>query len=634
MAEPTVDELIAQDKGATVAPAAPGSAPMGGPSVDDLIKQADSNPETGQPNYKGFWSGMVDKLHQRGENIYDLTHIPSEKDRLIPASKVMRTVGQEAGAVNDFIGETVKRLYHWLPDASQQRIKTAAMRIAFDNNGHPSTLIKAIQGSKEAYDRLAKAYPSESANLEAVLNIFSVMGGGKVAKATEEAVEGVAKPLVKEGANIARDVSEIAARSLSKDSEKTINNTIKETMSRAVKMSSKNKGDWNAISGSFFKANNAVKAIVDNQGILSYTDYAGNVIGQGLPKSMDEFAQAISQTKQHIFAQYDALATDAEKAGMKVDLQPTVKKLEEIAQDPSILRQRPDVAKYAETRATDLLIGESSLTPSEAQREISILNEKLKPYYANPSVDGAHKIWVDEMIARDMRANLDHAITSATGEKYQGLKNLYGSLTAIEPEVSHRAVIFGRQNIKGMPDYIGTPISTVMAIKGIMTGNPIELAAAGATIAAKNLMKRANNSDRLIAAMFGKIAKQMKRQGPFEPESKTFAAMTARSGMTEAEQGFKRSTGIGGNPLFHDDWIAGLKPSKTAETVGKRVATQDAESEAKQQAALKKLSEQTFERTPAKHAGKYLANDGKMKPWEELTDKERNEYLGMRSHKP
>ena len=510
-----------------VVPDAPGAAPTApeastGPRE---IAETDIVPDaSAEPNYKGFWSGMSERLAERGGNVYDVIHGTGDGIKPYepgPVDPVFEVAGQEVAVVGDLIGETVKRLYHWLPEETQKRIETAGQRILTDNNGHASTLLKAIQGSQEAYTRLSKAYPKETRELEAVLNVASVLGGGKAAKTTGEAVSGFSKPLVREGVNIAKDVSEIAARSLHPDTEKVISSTVKETMQRAVKMSSKNKGDWAAIEKSFAKSNDAIKAIVDNQGVIAYTDEAGKAVGQGLPQTMDQFSQAISQVKQHIFSQYDALATDAERQGMHIDLESTIKKLDDIANDNSILRQRPEVAEYAQKRATDLLVGESRLTPSEAQREISILNDKLKPFYANPGYEGAHKIWIDEMVARDMRASLDKAVTSATGEKYQGLKNLYGSLSAIEPEVSHRAVIFGRQNIKGMPDYISGPITAVHAIKGLMNWNPVEMAAAAGAWASKYQMKQANNADRLVESMFAKVSKAMKRQKPFEPESLT-----------------------------------------------------------------------------------------------------------------
>ena len=481
------------------------------------IFEADIVPDqSSDPAYKGFWSGINEKYMDRIAAMPDLMSGDFSQNTL-------RAAGQEAALVGDIIGESVKRLYHFLPDDRQKKIEGIALQIATDKRGLGPTVVKAIQGSREAYDRIAMAHPEAAKDLEAVLNVFSSIGGSTVAKNAATTGVGVIAPLLGEGVNIAKDVTEIAARALPKESSQTINKVIRETMSKAIKMTSKNKSDWQGIEKSFSKANDAVTSIINNKHLFTYVDESGNVVGEGLPKSMDQFVQAISQTKQFLFSQYDALATDAEKKGFSVDLDPISKKLDAIASDPVILKFRPEVAEYAQHRAVDILSGSSTLTPSEAQKGIATLNDGLKPYYANPGYEGAHRIWIDEMIARDMRSGLDDAVARATGEnaKYQGLKNLYGSLSTIEPEVSHRAIVFGRQNVKGMPDYVSNPISVASAIRGIMTSNPVALAEAAGVWAAKKATKNANNADRMVSSMFEKVASEMERQKPFSPKSIT-----------------------------------------------------------------------------------------------------------------
>jgi hypothetical protein len=205
--------------------------------------------------------------------------------------------------------------------------------------------------------------------------------------------------------------------------------------------------------GQITKANDSVisgvKSIADNKANLTFTDANGETITGQSPKSVDQFTQAIEQTKKTIFQQYDALAKQAGKEGVKVDTIPIANELNSVVDSKSLSIANPGAVKYAEA-LQKRLIDTGSLDATTAQEVIQHYNESLKAFYKNPSYETASNVKIDALIANKFREALDNGITNLTGKEYGALKKQYGSLSAIEKDVAHRNVVWGRQNEVGL----------------------------------------------------------------------------------------------------------------------------------------------------------------------------------------
>jgi hypothetical protein len=273
---------------------------------------------------------------------------------------------------------------------------------------------------------------------------------------------------------------------------------------RAVKPSVSGKATSGQVQKYAGQARSAIDSIVENKPNLEFTYDTGQTKRGELPQSLEEFGDAIEQTKQSIFNQYDALAQNAEGAGAKVSLTPLSTELRTVAADQVTELLHPELAKYAAGRA-DAFDEAGTLSPGNAQRAITMLNSSLKAFYKNPTYETAARANVDAMIANKLRSGLDEAVDSSGGEGYQELKNKYGSLKAIEKDVNNRAQVVGRQEKGGgILGRIADVGSAEEVIRGLLTFNPVAIARGGALKGWAEFMKYRRNPNRVVTSMFEK----------------------------------------------------------------------------------------------------------------------------------
>lgn len=232
---------------------------------------------------------------------------------------------------------------------------------------------------------------------------------------------------------------------------------IKNTYKRVVKPTEMRRGSTAQVSSYYDKARSAIDSIIDNKGFLKFASPDGETVAGRLPRSLDEFGEAIGQVKRRIFQMYDRMTRGAEEAGGVVDLNPIVKTLEGITMDPVVVTMTPGVARYAEKRLSALWAMES-FSPTNAQRAIEAANASLKAFYrtaASPSVTAKQiqkasgKAGVDLLIADGLRKGLDDVVNKLVAPGYQQLKNQYGALRAIEDGIVKRAGVEGSKNLGG-----------------------------------------------------------------------------------------------------------------------------------------------------------------------------------------
>lgn len=245
----------------------------------------------------------------------------------------------------------------------------------------------------------------------------------------------------------------------------------------------------------------AVKTIVDNKPSLKLTDQFGDETGK-LPETIDQFRQAIEQSKASIFKQYDAMAKTAGENGAKVDLTPAATELQKIASDKVVTDLHPELAAYAKAKA-DTLLSRESYTTEEAQSAVQNFNKSLEAYYRNPSYETASRASVDAMIANKLREGLDSSIEGTGAPGYAALKAKYAALKSIEKDVTKRGIVEARQT-GGRGLGVGDVVSAEEVIRGLATMNPTALVTGAAIKGIQALRRYYTDPNRAVKLMFEK----------------------------------------------------------------------------------------------------------------------------------
>lgn len=271
----------------------------------------------------------------------------------------------------------------------------------------------------------------------------------------------------------------------------------------------------------YAQVKSAISSIVDNKENLAFADETGRVTTGELPKSLAQFSDAIEQTKQRVFDQYNAKAMAADDQGALVSLFPVYMKLNEIVHDPVYQDLAPNVVKNT-SDMVNTMMARGWYSPAEMQRAIRTLNEGLDAFYKNPSMETATRASVDARLASLLRERLDDAITKLDGPGYQELKNEYGALKAIERDVNNRVGVVARQEKGGG---IFGRIADVGAIgevlHGIVTLNVAPVIKGTLLKAVAERVKQARNPDNVIAKVFERAETQrtprVRQRLPFGP---------------------------------------------------------------------------------------------------------------------
>jgi hypothetical protein len=273
---------------------------------------------------------------------------------------------------------------------------------------------------------------------------------------------------------------------------------------RAIRPTVKGKTNSTQIAKGNDQVLSAVKSIGENKPNLEFTDANGEPIQGQLPKSVDQFTQAITQTKKSIFQQYDALAKQAGDQGIAVDTKSIASELNPVIDSKALKIANPRAIEYAQNLQQRLL-AEGSIDAPTVQDIIQHYNEALKAFYRNPNYETASTASIDAMVANKFREALDAQITDATGTQYQALKNQYGALASIEKDVAHRNIVWGRQNTVGLTSGLSDIASGTELVRGLIKLNPADLAASGVIKGLQKYIKYLNDPDVGVSKIFSQI---------------------------------------------------------------------------------------------------------------------------------
>lgn len=343
-----------------------------------------------------------------------------------------------------------------------------------------TSLIPAAPGVKQGMKLLGGTRPGIMLKTAANYPLESVPG--KLLTKTKQAIAG-------------NPVKQIAK------AEEGISKAVKQGIAKGVRPSVSGKSTVSRTEQYFDRVKEGVKEIVLNKENLGFIDDSGNKVVRS-PRTMSEYSQAISATKDKVFQEYTAIAQEAKDAGARFNAQNVVGKLDSVSKD---LKYNPQVRNYAK-QLIDEVTELNGADPLVVQERVKDLNQSLTGFYAG-RVDKA-KAQVDASLANLMRDELDNIIEKSTGKQYQTLKNKYGALKAAEKEVNHRATVAMRSAPKNVFDLVdvfsGEKIAT-----GLLTGNMPQVAGGVTMSVVKNIYKRLNDPDRIIEKMFGDVEKLM-----------------------------------------------------------------------------------------------------------------------------
>jgi len=295
---------------------------------------------------------------------------------------------------------------------------------------------------------------------------------------------------------------------------------VERGINKGVRPSVVKKEMWQQREKYMKNARSAVDDIVKNKGNLELVDREGNIRRGKLPQTLEEFSQAIEQTKRDIFEQYDSLAKQTQKP---INLGPIIEDLKLITNDRVLQSISPETVKYAQSRIkalSDPIIGPDGkptgslkakeFSATDMQKMIQLLNQSEKAAYMNPVPEMLGRASVDVPIANNLRAALDAAIEKATGVEYQPLKNRYGALRMLETDVTKRAIVDARKNIKGLIDF-SDMFSSHQLVYGVFAGQ-LPSAAAGTFVKGlSSTYKWINDPNRIVKKMFKKTEKINKK---------------------------------------------------------------------------------------------------------------------------
>lgn len=308
-------------------------------------------------------------------------------------------------------------------------------------------------------------------------------------------VTGVAGYGLKTG--IQKTISALSPKYQAQNLANRFEQTVQDGFSKGVKPS--------VNSGADKKAVEAVATIIDNKASIQLPDESGNLVAR-LPKNNQEFAEAIGQTKKNIFQRYNFFNRAAGSTGAQIELSPVADKIEQVINTPEIRDVRPDVFNYGK-KIAETLRQRGVYSLEDSQDVIAALNSDAQGFFKTLNQNDKPKGALAASIAETLRSVQAKTINSLTGagQDWSLLRKQYGSLEAVEKDVTHRALIQARRG----------PVSVFDLFQAANAGDVARVLVGDFSGAAKGvisgtvtkILKNANDPDRIVAKMFKEAAK-------------------------------------------------------------------------------------------------------------------------------
>jgi hypothetical protein len=194
----------------------------------------------------------------------------------------------------------------------------------------------------------------------------------------------------------------------------------------------------------------AITEIVKSKEFLKFKDEFGETVTGKVPKganALDELSQSIEQRKLATITKSNEANEAAGVAGVKVPVQNSINRLQEIINDRMIASHQPELYQYAKEKL-ETLIKDGDLTPAEGQKVMAMFNQSKAVADANPSMALVARAQIDAIVANNLRADLNAAVEGNQGPGYSANRQKFGALKSIEEPVNTRLKRYRQQNEK------------------------------------------------------------------------------------------------------------------------------------------------------------------------------------------
>ena len=258
---------------------------------------------------------------------------------------------------------------------------------------------------------------------------------------------------------------------------------------------------------------NAIMSIVDNKDNLKLIKDGEEVVGK-LPENVEQLSHSVDQTLSKVFKEYDTLKEQAGDAGVQIDTKNVANKMLEIVNDPKFKAwedYNPGTVNYL-MDLTARLEKRGTYTPSEAQAMIEELNAGLKAFYRNPNPSDVTKTAINASLAGELRNSMDDAISGATGEGYQALRNKYSQLKTIQDDINRAVNRMANAPARSLVDSLTSPFAGADILMGLVSGNPAQIVRGSSIQVLRNIYKKISNPDFRIKKMFNNIETLLKER--------------------------------------------------------------------------------------------------------------------------
>jgi hypothetical protein len=464
--------------------------------VSDFKSKYDTPQTTTSPSFTG---GVSDAWAKRGANIaqnwtdtaskYD----PRQQEGAVESftkgpGRLFRTAGQIAGGVNDVVGQGIMAGYRNLLSPEQQQSVSGLGRDILQS-GPVQSAMPAIKSMAEGYGQLKKEYPQDVGNLEAAGNIAGIVPMGWLGAKGPGAV----KNFVGEGIDMVKGAvtpgPRFASAVIGEGIEQKIDQAIVSGVKKGIKPSVVGKSDAGLTKKYYDNAKTAVRDIVDSSDVpLSKSQ---NIL--------EDFSQAVKNTKIKLHDQYSKMAVDAGESGALVNLRPVIDDIRVMTIDSNLQRANPNIVSTLNKYLDNWEKNPASINPSDAEELIAMLNSKAKAFWKDPNMHSEAAL--NERIAQQLRKQTFDTINDYQGPGYAELRKRYGAQLALEKEVADRATVAGRRADFGFFDIANIPTAGEF-VRSALTADPAGIAKAGIMMAVKSKMKSLNDPSNIIRKMF------------------------------------------------------------------------------------------------------------------------------------
>lgn len=402
-------------------------------------KQAEQKP--------GFLSRVGEDLKKRAESIKE-TISEGMKGESNPLRSGVRIAGQIAGGIGDVVAEGAVSGFRALPDSVEQPIRNAGTKILQTKVGQAG--LEAIEQGVEAYEAFKTKYPEIAEDLEAVVNIASILPAWKGAQVGTKAAQNV----VRVGGEIVDTVGDVT-----KKVTKTVGD-IKPQAAKVAKDIIPTRKE--VISGQITKALDLTQGDVSNIKLSTKNDVGDWISNKNLIGGNKK--ETLGKIKELTDTQYKAVREEISKVPTTYKPVSIPRVRESLGMLESDLKEVLGQEK-AYQEVTDLL-KKKTYKLEDVQRVKELLDDQFDLYKATGDVKAGQTKAGLANVRQELKNFIEKEVKDNTGADIRGMNNDVSTGKSIQQLAEKRSTRdFTRANVSlsdltafGTGSILGTPL--------------------------------------------------------------------------------------------------------------------------------------------------------------------------------